>query len=415
MDHALWLRDVRSHIQELNNHIVGLTNKVDGLVTHTRQLQQLTGNSLVTTDRRGQMFREMHEIHSDIREALAVATDLGHETELVLDAEYFIQRLGIDLDDVLQRDELSDSAGQVSFRQRNRAVLSSGENSPEPMVVAPGEMGIHVPFEADVFGQSIDFEINTNAIIKRQRANNQFEFVCTRHVHLDKSVATRTISRTIRERASKNIERYHGRDLPTLPSANFGQGDPRYYSSAFDGQVNLIRFFGTYGGKRRSRFARLQTIPAWAHVGIKTGSHIFVEMLHKKIREAGLTPGAVQFVGGNRFRTTATTVRSRKKRITCTDFGATVRMTFFLEGHIYPVGTGRLRLQVREYQAVDTDIQYHPRAVDFLLRWADGFVESIIAHMVPAVTFSQSFFIPNARRVTLDLNKEHFLALIALR
>ncbi|MEW8437579.1 MAG: hypothetical protein AB2689_05420 [Candidatus Thiodiazotropha taylori] len=415
MDHASFMSDALSRMGEINQDIDGLVKSTIERLDAARQVQATTGSNAASVVKRGGRDEIVHTIHSDVRDTLAHTTDLGHETELVLEANYFIRQFGIDLDNMLNGGSMPGPGGQMRYEQRDRAVLHSGENDPAPMAVASGEMGIRIPLRAEIFGQQEDFNLNANAIINQHRTFNRFQFTVSRQIHLDRALATRTVTRTVKERANQNIERHNGQLLPTLPSANLGQGDPRYYTSAFDGDSGLLRFFGTYGNKRRSKFDRLGALPEWAQIGIKTGSHIFVGMLHQKIREAGVSPGPVQFIGNNKFRTTASVVQSNKVRIVCTDFGVTARLTFFLEGHIYPVGSSSLRLQVHEYQGVDTDIRYHPRAVDFLLRWTDGFVESIMKLMAPAVSLTKNFYIPNSRRVAVDLNAQRFLAYIAVR
>lgn len=414
MEHSDWLDNALRKIDTIHQQIGVLTDNTNTIKDQVLQLRQVSEPLLSRINTRGKRDSLLHLIHIDTRSALENATDLSHESEIVLKANYFIQQFGINLENIFAGDIHVGPGGQARVSQRDTAVLTSRTGSTRDQAVSDGELGICIPLVMEMLGQYIEFDLDTNASLVRETSSNRFRFLRSRGAHMDKLVMTRTVTRLVREHADQELATRLTRTLPPLPSVNLGLGEPHFYSSAFDGEANLMRFFGTYGRRKRKRTSRIDQLPDWGQVGIKTSSDVFVKMVHDQIRAAGLSPGSVDFIGNGRFRTAATATSSNTKRILCTDFGATVRITFFIEGHIFPTGPSSLKLQVREYRSADPDIEYHPRAVDFLLRWADDFVEDMIAAMAPAVRFERNFYVPGARRIKVDINSERFLAYIAL-
>lgn len=417
LGHEEWLEQISQHLHEINSQITNVTQDIENLVVGAADIVNDTNEFRVLSTTRGNADGELYRINQDFRLALKDATDLGHETEIAIDVEYFLSNFGLDLTKIIREGDLRiRTGGFAKIEQADRAIMFTNEASLEEFkATATGELGLLIPLKLTFLGNVYEFNLNINVICLRSQLVDGFVIEGSRGAHIDESMPTDSIERQLRGVADQQLKNQFGQDIPAMPSIDFGQGEPTFYSTDFDANASIYRFFGTFRNRRRSRTARITKVEEWAQLAIKFHSTVFTDMVAKQVREAGAQLGQINFIGDNKFTMTAHASGSMTKKVGCTRFGVVINLTFYLEGHIFSGYGGAIGLSVKQSRNPKVDVRYTPRGLDWLIGWTDKWVERKIRDMVPVVNFNRQFYVNKAHKLSLDLNAERLIIQMALR
>ncbi len=340
-------------------------------------------------------------LSDNVRETLAAAADLGHETELLLDTDALLTEAGLDLSALFDEDQLGDQLPWgVRLSQSADAEVSGHPN----YGASQGELALAVPLSLEVFGQTraitliviAQFSFGGSSRLGGRRS---------RAVEVDAKGLDPEIRDAIRVAATAELDRF----FPVIPRAlpSIGLGLPAsFYCAEFDPGAGL-RVFGTVGGRVRSKTGRIPNTLDWADAAFKLRSTVFTRQVQARIRAAGAQPGALGFPGGNRFRTTAVATRTKTIRLGCTDVTGGVKLTAFVEGTTRVRGRSFVQISIAEYR--DADIAYIPELIRPLLGWIGQVIKEVIRRLAPAINYNVEYRVPGCEKLAVGLDSHHLM------